>query len=543
MLISTESEEITAAALAGAARTSSLSESAYAPLLSVELDDDPTDTDDSGSGRTTIHAVANNVLVPITRRPTSTRDTAYAVMFVAQFVVVSLLSLLEKESIRDSLVEGYGNVGSFSSMFMLVILLSSLLGGAVVFVLANDDVREVLLRHGILVSVAFQVCLGNVILLTKSRYSWIGVLVLIMAYMDSRRYKDARDKVSFTSALLKLVIDVCEPYGISLCIACFAVVAGQACALLWWGVLFVGLISGASLHSGYAELLIVVMGLSLYWVTQFFHAFMSYLVGGCVLWYFFEGAGKDVEGGNTTAAITTASSSSSSSSPTDDPSGRVMFSMSLGLSTSLGSIAKGALFSPLAEAVMSSSPSSLGQLQPWQLSDRNNNIIHSSSGRSSSSGSSGGFNMSSCCQAPRAPMHAIAARAAQHSRLAMPFAAIYGTTYARSAADVASTHSELIDIAADDATSFSLCAVAKELATVLAVLFGVLAERREGQDWPLFFFVSFLLGYCSCSLTLHVYSAAVDAIILAYAARPDQLRHINSIVFLRFVRTTEAELR
>jgi len=125
----------------------------------------------------------------------------------------------------------------------------------------------------------------------------------------------------------------------------------------------------------------------------------------------------------------------------------------------------------------------------------------------------------------------------------MPFAAVYGTTYARSAADVASTHAELIDIATDDTTSFSLCAVAKELATVLAVLFGVLAERREGQDWPLFFFVSFLLGYCSCSISLHVYAAAVDAIILAYAARPDQLRHFNSIVFLRFVRTTEAELR
>ena len=28
------------------------------------------------------------------------------------------------------------------------------------------------------------------------------------------------------------------------------------------------------------------MLLSLYWITQFFHAFMSFVVGGCILWIF-----------------------------------------------------------------------------------------------------------------------------------------------------------------------------------------------------------------------------------------------------------------
>ena len=125
----------------------------------------------------------------------------------------------------------------------------------------------------------------------------------------------------------------------------------------------------------------------------------------------------------------------------------------------------------------------------------------------------------------------------------MTFAAIYGKTYTTSASDVVNAHSEVLDIALADITSFSVCAIAKELSIILSVLFGLAADRREGQDWPMFFFVSFMLGYCSFSLSLHVFSAAVDAIIIAYAVRPDQLRHANSIVFLRFLRTTETELR
>ena len=320
-------------------------------LLSAE-DDDPEDDGNNNNNNNDIHPpMVHDVFAPITRRPSNARDVMYAVFFLLQFVIVCLLSLMERESVRDSLT-AYGNAGSFSSMFMLVILLASLGGGGVVFVLANDNIRESLLNHGILLSVSFQVCLGNIVLLTKSRFSWIGVVILLMAFVDSRRMMEARANISFTSALLQLVIDVCEPYGISLCIACFAIVAAQTCALLWWGVLFVGLISGASLHSGYAELLMLVMGFSLYWITQFFHAFMSFVVGGCVLWHFLNSPNVDdnPESASSDAAVIAHQIASPSSVPTagEDPSNRVMFTMSLGLSTSFGTIAKGALFMPVA---------------------------------------------------------------------------------------------------------------------------------------------------------------------------------------------------
>ncbi len=36
----------------------------------------------------------------------------------------------------------------------------------------------------------------------------------------------------------------------------------------------------------YAQLSVAVMVLSLYWIYQFFQMFVSYVVGGCVLWVF-----------------------------------------------------------------------------------------------------------------------------------------------------------------------------------------------------------------------------------------------------------------
>jgi hypothetical protein len=164
-------------------------------------------------------------------------------------------------------------------------------------------------------SIMVEVCLGNVVLLTKSRFSLIGLVILFSAFIDSFWFKSVKENIGFTSAMIDIVRDVCRRYGVSLFIACGAVVAAQTCVLLWWGVFFVGLIANAS--SGYAELLIVLMGVSLYWIANFFHAFMSFVVGGCVVWYFVKGS--------------------------DEPLGaasRVLLHMQCGLTTNLGSICK-----------------------------------------------------------------------------------------------------------------------------------------------------------------------------------------------------------
>ena len=100
-----------------------------------------------------------------------------------------------------------------------------------------------------------------------------------------------------------------------------------------------------------------------------------------------------------------------------------------------------------------------------------------------------------------------------------------------------------VDLSVEDNTHFILSATATELAGLISITFGVVAERREGASWPLFFFVCFCLAYCGLSLAFHTFNCAVDALILAFAARPQRFALENQIAFLRFVRNTEPSLR
>jgi hypothetical protein len=106
-----------------------------------------------------------------------------------------------------------------------------------------------------------------------------------------------------------------------------------------------------------------------------------------------------------------------------------------------------------------------------------------------------------------------------------------------------SSHPETVDLSVEDNTHFILSATATELAGLISITFGVVAERREGASWPLFFFVCFCLAYCGLSLAFHTFNCAVDALILAFAARPQRFALENQIAFLRFVRNTEPSLR
>jgi hypothetical protein len=152
--------------------------------------------------------------------------------------------------------------------------------------------------------------------LTKSKFSAIGLIILLSTFIDSFWFRSIRENVNFTSALIDMILTVCQPYGVSLTVTCGVIVAAQTCVLLWWGVFFVGLIANAS--TGYAEFLILVMGFSMFWISQFFRAFMSFVIGGCVLWPFVRDERDS----------------------TNNPSMRVLLHVHCAVTTSLGSLCK-----------------------------------------------------------------------------------------------------------------------------------------------------------------------------------------------------------
>lgn len=363
------------------------------------------------------------------------------------------------------------------------------------FLVGWTGARDVLLASGVPFSLVLKVCLGNILLIMRSTYSFLGVLVIISAIVDTFWNKTAREGISFSSALLQMVVDTSKLYGVSFVVTCAAIVAAQTGILLWWGSFFIGLL--ATVSAQYAVLFIIPMALSLYWITQFFHALMSFIVGGCILWIFVRPEADKVH-----------------------PSQKLLLYVQCALTTSLGSICKGALTAPVAQSILS--------LHHW-VTRRPQSLAHN------------------CCSlrgvtARLLPQSAIDA-SERHHRLAFSLTALYGRAFCSSAQSLLSAHRETMDICVEDSTHFLLSNIAVVLAGCVAILFGLIAERGPGSSWPLFFFVSYYLAYSGLSLCLHVYSSAVDALIVASAINPVKFAHENQIVFLRFLRTSEAELR
>jgi hypothetical protein len=318
--------------------------------------------------------------------------------------------------------------------------------------------------------------------------------VLASALIDSLSYKKAREGISFTSALIQMVVDIFKSYGASLLLACLAIILAQTFLLLWWGAFFVDLISTVS--SSYAGYFVLLMAFSLYWVANFFHSLISYLVGGCVLWYFVKQDSEPLA-----------------------PGKRVLLHLHCGLTSSLGSICKGALFCPLSQRVLS--------------------VYHWASHSRFASASVGNQFRNAVLNI----VFPLVKHARRHHRLALPLTATYGRTLCKAAEEQMESHPETSDLSVEDNTHFILSATATELAGLISITFGVVAERREGSSWPLFFFVGFCLAYCGLSLAVHTFNCAIDALILAFAARPQRFALENQIVFLRFVRHTEPSLR
>jgi hypothetical protein len=451
-------------------------------------------------GLNNVVAVRNDKPFPISRPPPKVRDWPYALAFLLHFGGILVLSLVEHGSLKHSLLN-YERASSWASMLMIITLLGSCTGAIVVFLLGIQSVRETLLASVIPFSLVLKVCLGNILLIMRSEYSFLGVVVLLSAVGDSFWSRAARQSSGFSSALVQMAIDTTKLYGISLVVTVSVIVATQTLCLLWWGAFFVGLISTFS--AGYAETLIVLMALSLYWITQFFHSLVAFVVGGCVLWVFVReevGGSKEGEGLNT----------------------RLALYVQCALTTSLGSICKGALLTPPAEVVLT--------LHHWVTRRTQQHTAPPSA-----------CSLRGCasCLLSRPVVTA----AERYHRLTLSLLALYGRAFCPSALAHVAAHPETLDIATEDCTRFLLDCAAVTFAAVLAMIFGLVAERGEGASWPLFFFVCFYLAYCGVSLAVQAYSSAVDALIVASAINPIRFAHENQIVFLRFLRTSEQELR
>ena len=105
------------------------------------------------------------------------------------------------------------------------------------------------------------------------------------------------------------------------------------------------------------------------------------------------------------------------------------------------------------------------------------------------------------------------------------------------------THPEVLDIVTEDTSSHCLYATAKTITTFIVFFFALFVSRTEGSSWSMFLIIIALVAVSGVSLSLRIYSAGTDALFVAFFMQPERLRQENQIIYLRFLRTTEAALR
>lgn len=439
---------------------------------------------------------------PISRPPPKHRDWVYGLVFILHFVGILLLSLIEQDSLQDSIIN-YKRAGSWSSIIMIITLIGSFLGALLSFAIGTQMFRHTIISCCIVLAMVLKICLGLILLIMRSQYSFLGVLFLISACIDSLWYTQARDNAGFTSALVQVVIDTTKLYGLSFFALCSTIIFFQTCILLWWGAFFIGLVS--TISESYVFPLVVLLMLSLYWITQVFHGLVAFIIGGCILWTFEaqqqqqgQQQGHEYESGL---------------------QNKLLLYTQCALTTSFGSICKAALLSGLSQTILS--------LDHW-VNRRPQLQISTFSLRG----------LASCFLTS-----SVLTVAQRTHRLSFCLMALYGRALGPTAMDCYNTHPEMLETCIEDASSFILNSSVSSTAAVIAIAFGLVAERGGGYSWSLFFIVCFYLAHCGVSLSVHIYCSAIDALVVAASISPIRFAEQYQIVFLRFLRTSETALR
>ena len=282
----------------------------------------------------------------------------------------------------------------------------------------------------------------------------MGTIVLISVIADSIYYKASTDNLKFSIELIQMAIKILQQYGWRYSVAILFVITLQTGLLLWWGVIFVEVIS--HVNSRWSFFSLIFLSFSLFWVTQFFHAVIATLNNGLVLWYFVKFDDRSLCAGE-----------------------RVVLYLRIACTSNIGSLCKGALYSP-----------STLFLSPTVLLNIHNRRFPVNNGL-------------------KYLMDMLSRIGRQNHRLGLCFIALYGVTYNRAAEILISSNNQSLNIVLEDSTSFILKTVGTGFATIFSVLFVIIAEKEEGFAWPVFFIACFCLLYSGISLALHAIRSAV----------------------------------
>jgi hypothetical protein len=517
----------------------------------IEYDQFLHQQDSKGSHVKESQAISNDTPQPITRPPTKYRDLSYGVVFVLHFIIILSLSFAEEMSLHHAALS-YNRAGSEASIVMIVTLLGGVFGALLLALLLNSAYKEELLSYGLVFSILVKIVIANILLIMRSLYSFIGIIFLFAALWDYLRYHSAKQSIPFTVTILELLTELINKYGTRLVIICGLIIAVQTCILFWWGAFFIGLIS--TVDAEYLFLAVFFMFFSFYWITQFFHMMISFVVGGCILRLFLDDDSSNSANQQPPQQLPTASNNKNPTTTNPNSANAIDFRPSIqqgrlnqqmieeniknrvylyfrcSLTTSFGSLSKGALFITPAYFMFLYKYSFLKLLNS----------------PSSSSWLINAF--LPCIRAMMFPFNRALPWLYEkyfyyYHKLSLPLLAVYGKTFTKTSEFYYFQHPETLLISLEEFSSLLFASCNTTLSGCFAILFAVLAESKHEATWPLFFVICYLLLYSGISLSLMILTSAIDALIIASVISPEKVSEKNQIICLRFLRLSEVELR
>jgi uncharacterized membrane protein YsdA (DUF1294 family) len=496
-----------------------------------------------------IHSIKNDIPQPISRPPTKYRDISYGIAFILHFILILSLSFAEQMSLQHAALS-YNRAGSEASIVMIVTLLGGTFGAILFMIIVNSPYKEEIFQYSLVAAIIIKICIANILFIMRSLYSFIGIFFLFAAFWDYLRYRLVKQSIPFTITLVELVTELLQVYGLRLVIVCGLIVAAQICVLLWWGAFFVGLV--ATMPLKFLFPIIFIMFFSFYWITQFFHMMISFVIGGSILRLFID------DEHSASAAVTNSSSlpashapptilksmssdttttSSSNYRPTiqqskqmyqnqiENMKNRVYLYFQCSLTTSFGSLSKGALLI---------TPSYFFFLYKYSFLK----LLSESYS----------IPCISCVKCLMKPMNWIGLWIYDHylfyyHKLSLPLLAIYGKTFNKTTEFYYYHHPETLLISVEEYSFLLFNSCNTVLSGIFAVLFALLSESKQESTWPLFLVICYVLFYSGISLSCLILSSAIDALIIASVINPEKVSKKNQLVCLRFLRLSEVELR
>lgn len=155
---------------------------------SIEL----SDITDDNNGETQFTAIVSDTHVPLSKPPSQYRDKFYIFLFVLHVGLISMFQLVQDDHSTINID------GSWSSLLMIVTLLGSFTGSCIPLFVNNTEMRETFLSISLLFSISMQICLANILILMKSNFSWIGILLIFSAIYEAASYKQAKENLNLT---------------------------------------------------------------------------------------------------------------------------------------------------------------------------------------------------------------------------------------------------------------------------------------------------------------------------------------------------------